>query len=144
MNTLKTQLIADMKSCMKSGDKASLMVIRYFLSGIKNFEIDNGEISDEQIINLARKEIKQLNETIVEYKTAGRDELIDEEKNKIVVMQKYLPAELSDEELKAKVASILENVEKDNFGLAMREAMKELNGKADGQRITKFVKEVLN
>lgn len=143
MSNLKSQLVKDMKNYLKAGDKSSLMVVRYFLSKVKNFEIDNGEINDEQVVDLARKEIKQLNESIVEYQKASRDDLISEEKNKITILKKYLPAELNDDELKTKIKEILKETDSDNFGLAMKAVMSQLKGKADGQRISKLVKELL-
>lgn len=143
MSNLKSQLVKDMKNYLKAGDKTSLMVVRYFLSKVKNFEIDNGEINDEQVVDLARKEIKQLNESIVEYQKANRDDLISEEKNKITILKKYLPAELNDDELKIKIKEILKETDSDNFGLAMKAVMSQLKGKADGQRISKLVKELL-
>ena len=107
-SALKTQLMSDMKSSMKSGDKARLLVIRNMLSAIKQIEVDERiELDDARVIAVLDKMSKQRRESIAQFTTAGRDDLIQIEAAELEIIQEYLPEALSDAEIEAEVENAI-------------------------------------
>ena len=145
----KEQLLADMKSAMKAKaeGKLALTVIRMARAHIRQAEIDNGhvELTDDQVIAVLRKEVKQRKETLAELADSSRDDLIEQTNAEIAVLQKYLPAELSEEEIRKVVQEIVDAMdpEQRNMGSMMKAAMAQLKGKADGKVISAIVRELL-
>lgn len=147
--SIKEQLLADMKSAMKAKaeGKLALTVIRMTRAHIRQAEIDNGhvELTDDQVIAVLRKEVKQRKETLAELADSSRDDLIEQTNAEIAVLQKYLPAELSEEEIRKVVQEIVDAMdpEQRNMGSMMKAAMAQLKGKADGKVISAIVRELL-
>ena len=147
--SIKEQLLADMKSAMKAKAKGklALTVIRMARAHIRQAEIDNGhvELTDDQVIAVLRKEVKQRKETLAELADSSRDDLIEQTNAEIAVLQKYLPAELSEEEIRKVVQEIVDAMdpEQRNMGSMMKAAMAQLKGKADGKVISAIVRELL-
>ncbi len=147
--SIKEQLLADMKSAMKAKTegKLALTVIRMARAHIRQAEIDNGhvELTDDQVIAVLRKEVKQRKETLAELADSSRDDLIEQTNAEIAVLQKYLPAELSEEEIRKVVQEIVDAMdpEQRNMGSMMKAAMAQLKGKADGKVISAIVRELL-
>lgn len=147
--TLKEQLLADMKEAMKAkaDGKIALGVIRMARAHIRQAEIDAGhvEFDDAQVLSILQKEMKQRRETLEEIAGTGRQDLIDETKAEMAVLQKYLPAELSEEEIRKAVKESVEALapEQRNMGSAMKAAMARLKGRADGKVINRIVREIL-
>lgn len=147
--SIKEQLLADMKSAMKAKaeGKLALTVIRMARAHIRQAEIDNGhvELTDDQVIAVLRKEVKQRKETLAELADSSRDDLIEQTNAEIAVLQKYLPAELSEEEIRKVVQEIVDAMEPEqrNMGSMMKAAMAQLKGKADGKVISAIVRELL-
>ena len=147
--SIKEQLLADMKSAMKAKaeGKLALTVIRMARAHIRQAEIDNGhvELTDDQVIAVLRKEVKQRKETLAELADSSRDDLIEQTNAEIAVLQKYLPAELSEVEIRKVVQEIVDAMdpEQRNMGSMMKAAMAQLKGKADGKVISAIVREVL-
>lgn len=147
--TIKEQLMADMKTAMKQREKGrtALDTIRLVRAHIRQAEIDGGhaDFDDEQVIAILRKEMKQREETLEEIKDSGRDDLIQETKAEMAVLQKYLPPEMSEEEIekvvKDTVASLDDSQKK--MGPVMKAVMARLKGKADGRKISQIVRKVL-
>ena len=147
--TIKEQLMADMKTAMKQREKGrtALDTIRLVRAHIRQAEIDGGhaDFDDEQVIAILRKEMKQREETLEEIKDSGRDDLIQETKAEMAVLQKYLPPEMSEEEIekvvKDTVASMDDSQKK--MGPVMKAVMARLKGKADGKKINQIVRKVL-
>ena len=138
-----------MKSAMKAKaeGKLALTVIRMARAHIRQAEIDNGhvELTDDQVIAVLRKEVKQRKETLAELADSSRDDLIEQTNAEIAVLQKYLPAELSEEEIRKVVQEIVDAMdpEQRNIGSMMKAAMAQLKGKADGKVISAIVRELL-
>ena len=138
-----------MKSAMKAKaeGKLALTVIRMARAHIRQAEIDNGhvELTDDQVIAVLRKEVKQRKETLAELADSSRDDLIEQTNAEIAVLQKYLPAELSEEEIRKVVQEIVDAMdpEQRNMGSMMQAAMAQLKGKADGKVISAIVRELL-
>ncbi len=100
MSDLKAKLTEDMKSAMRSGDKERLQTIRLILSAVKQQEVDTREEqSDNDIIASLTKMQKQRRESISQFESASRQDLVDKEKQELVVINEYLPAALSEEEI---------------------------------------------
>lgn len=147
--TLKEQLLADMKEAMKAkaDGKIALGVIRMARAHIRQAEIDAGhvEFDDAQVLSILQKEMKKRRETLEEIAGTDRQDLIDETKAEMAVLQKYLPAELSEEEIRKAVKESVEALapEQRNMGSAMKAAMARLKGRADGKVINRIVREIL-
>lgn len=146
--SLKQQLTEDMKTAMKARDMAKLGTIRFLMSEIKNFEIDNGEQDDAGVQKVIAKEVKKMKDAINDFSNAGRQDLVDEETAKVKVMESYLPAQLSEERLTALVQEAVNESESKEFGVVMKAAMAKVQshsdeGTADGSAISALVKKLL-
>lgn len=137
------QLIDDMKQAMKAGDKVKLSVIRFLRSEIKNYEIDHGEQDDAGIEKIVAKQVKQVKESITEYKKAGRDDLVSEEEPKLKILEEYLPEQMSDEELQVVIDEVLSTMDNPEIGPAIGQVMGKVQGKADGSKVSALVRQAL-
>ncbi len=135
-----------MKSAMKSGDKAKLEVLRFVLSSLngaqkeKSIKEPGAMLTDEETIGLLQKEAKRRKESIALFRQGNREDLAAEDEAGLAVISVYLPAEMSKEEIE-KVIDGLKAQGHTEFTVLMREAMKELKGKADGKLVGEIVKE---
>ena len=106
--TLKAQLTEDMKAAMKSGDRARLDVIRLINAAIKQREVDERIVLDAAaVLCVLEKMLKQRRATITQFEAASRNDLADKEKAEVVVIQHYMPAQLSDAEVDAAIAAAI-------------------------------------
>ena len=108
--TLKSQVEADMKSAMKAGDKLRLSALRMLLAAIKNKEVEGArarELSDDEIREVAQREMKKRADSIEAFEAAGRDELAAKERAEAEVLAAYAPEQLSEEEVDAFVDEAL-------------------------------------
>ena len=144
---LKDKILADIKQAMKDKDNFKRDALRFLHSAIKQVEIDSRkDLDDSEIIKIIQKSIKQRNDSIEQYKQADRNELIEKEQNEVTLLETYLPTQLSDDELKKEVASIISSVganSKKDIGKVMGAASQKLAGIADGARINKAAQELL-
>ena len=100
MNELKARLTEDMKTALKGGDKARLAAIRLTLAAIKQREVDERvTLDDAQVLHVLEKMLKQRRDSIVQYEAAKREDLAEQERYEISVIESYLPTQLSDAEL---------------------------------------------
>lgn len=108
MSTLKARLTEDMKSAMRGGDKSRLQTIRLILSAVKQQEVDTREEqSDDDIITSLTKMQKQRRESISQFEKAGRQDLVDKEKQELEIINEYLPEALSDDEIDSLISEAL-------------------------------------
>lgn len=147
--SIKEQLTNDMKEAMKAREvgKLRLSVIRMVRSNIKNTEInEKRELSDDDVLAVLMKEVKMRQDSLEEFKKADRQELVAQAEEEIKILQAYLPAALSDDELKAIVTEVIAAVgatcAKD-MGKVMPQVMAKAKGRADGKRINMMVRELL-
>ena len=106
--TLKERITEDMKTAMRSGEKDRLAVIRLLQAAIKQREVDERiTLDDAQITSVLEKMIKQRRESIVAFEKGARADLVAKENAEIVILQPYLPAQLSDAELDALIAEAI-------------------------------------
>lgn len=133
----------DVTIALKSGDKAVVETLRFALSELKNKAIEKRAVlTDEEVTGALSGMIKKLNDSIVQFETAGRGELSALYKNQVAILQEYLPEEISDEELEKVVKTIIEaNQElKTNLGALIGKSIGALKGKASPTRIAETVK----
>lgn len=140
---IKTQLIEDMKIAMKAKDTVKLGVIRFLRSEIKNFEIDNGDQDDKGVEKVISSQAKKIKDALNDFRAAGRNDLVVEEEAKLVILESYLPKQMSDDELRAIVSKIVDETEDKNMGKLIGAVVRAVDGKADGGRVSAMVKEKL-
>jgi uncharacterized protein YqeY len=100
MSELKARLTEDMKTSLKGGDKARLAAIRLVLAAIKQREVDERiTLDDAQVLHVLEKMLKQRRDSVAQYEAAQREDLAEQERYEIGVIEAYLPAQLSDAEL---------------------------------------------
>ncbi|MFC4765658.1 GatB/YqeY domain-containing protein [Dyella koreensis] len=106
--SLKQQLTEDMKTAMRGGDKQRLAVIRLMLAAVKQREVDERiELDDAQTLAVLEKMLKQRRDSISQYDAANRTDLADVERAEMAVIETYLPAKLSDEEVDALITAAI-------------------------------------
>ena len=102
MSTLKERITDDMKTAMRAGDKDRLGLIRMLQAAIKQREVDERiQLDDAQTLSVIEKMIKQRKESVAQFQSGGREDLVAKENAEIAVLQAYLPAQLSEAELDA-------------------------------------------
>ena len=147
-STLKPQLIADMKSSLKSGDKHRLGVVRLILAAIKQIEVDERiELDDTRILVVLDKMAKQRRESIAQFAGAGREDLVAVEESEIVIIQEYLPAALSEAEINALVEQSIESTGAasiKDMGKLMGVLKPQLQGRADMGKVSQLIKSRLS
>ena len=147
-STLKPQLIADMKSSLKSGDKHRLGVVRLILAAIKQIEVDERiELDDTRILVVLDKMAKQRRESIAQFAGAGREDLVAVEESEIVIIQEYLPAALSEAEINALVEQSIESTGAasiKDMGKLMGVLKPQLRGRADMGKVSQLIKSRLS
>jgi uncharacterized protein YqeY len=147
---IKDRLNDDLKKSLKGGDQKRVGVLRLLNTAIHNKEIEkyakskSEVLTDEEILQVLAGEAKKRRESIEIFLSGGRQDLADKEKAELMVIQEYLPKQLSWEETEKAVADILKKSGLRDFGLAMKEVMKELKGKADAKIISELVKKLLS
>ena len=134
-------LTDEMKSAMKARDAARLSAIRMLISAIKYAMVDNPGLDDDGILAVLSKEAKKRREAIEAYRSAGREEQAKGEEFELAIIESYLPKKLTEDEVRTKLAKI--NLSGKNMGEAMKLAMAELKGGAEGGVVSRIVKELL-
>ncbi|QUE32298.1 GatB/YqeY domain-containing protein [Francisella philomiragia] len=144
MSQIFDQLTLDMKESMKNKDKNRLTTIRMAMSAIKQKQIDEKvEITDEVAIAVIAKMIKQRQDSFTQYMQADRAELAEGEKKEIEILTKYMPKQLSDEEVVTIVQKAIESVgatSMKEMGKIMASVKKELAGRTDMSKVSAIVK----
>ncbi len=144
---LRQKLQDDQMTALKSGDKTKLEILRFILAQIKNKEIDKnppagGELTDEETLVVLKKVAKELKESIEAFEKGKRKDLADDSKKQLEIISFYLPAEISDEELKGEVEKIIKEnqaVFNNNQKAIIGICIKQLKLKADPGRIMKIL-----
>ncbi len=147
---LKEQLNEDLKTAMRAKDENRVGAIRMLKAAISNFEIARSlpdakdhdkPIAEAVLLGVVEKQIKQRRESIELYQKGNRPELAAKEAAEIDVLEKYLPKQLTRQEIKAEVQAIMAELGTKEFPKVMREAATRLKGRADGRMINEVVKE---
>jgi uncharacterized protein len=147
--SLEQQVMAEMKEAMKAKDEATLRGLRAIKAEIIKAKTEpgaGGEVSAEKEMSLLQKMVKQRRDSLEIYKQQGREDLAQKEEEEIRVIEKFLPKQVSPEELREAVQQIITETGASSpadMGKVMGAATKRLAGKADGKAISAVVKELL-
>jgi uncharacterized protein YqeY len=146
--SLKENINNDIKTAMKEKNNELRDALRLLASAFKQIEVDERkELSDDDIIKIIQKQVKQRNDAMTQYRDAGREDLYAKEAAEAAVFERYLPKQLSDEELVSALQAIIQNVGATSIkdiGKIMGAASKTLGATADGKRINECAKKILN
>ncbi|REJ77725.1 MAG: GatB/YqeY domain-containing protein [Acidobacteria bacterium] len=147
--SLQEKIVEDMKSAMKAKDANRLSTLRMVKATLMNKQIETGkELSDEDTIRVLNTLLKQRRDSAEQYANAGRDELAEKENAEISVIEEYLPAAASDEEIDRAVSKAVEKTGASSMrdmGAVMKAALAELSGKTvDGKAVSEAVKNKLS
>ena len=145
--TLLSTLNDDMKTAMKAKDKETLQVIRMLKASIQNEQIKKGaDLNEEEELTVLSREMKQRRDSLTEFEKADRTDLAGKVKGEIAIVEKYLPAQLDEAEIRQIVAGAIEKTGASSpkeFGKVMGAVMPQVKGKADGNQVNAIVKELL-
>ena len=145
--SLKQRLTDDMKAAMKSGDKASLAVIRLINAAIKQKEVDERiELDDAAVSAVLDKMVKQRRDSVTQYEAASREDLAQVERDEIVVIERYIPAKMGEAEILAAIESAITETGATgpaDMGKLMGPLKAKLAGQADMGQVSALVKKRL-
>lgn len=145
---MKQNLLNDLVNAMKNQDKETLSVLRMVKGAIQLEEINKkSELSDEDFIGVISKQIKTRKESIVEFEKAGRNDLIEQTQKEIEILNKYMPEQLSEEEVLKIIDEAFNTVNpktQSDMGKLMGFVTPKLKGKADMSFVSKTIKEKLS
>lgn len=148
MSDLQKQIQGSVISAMKSGEKERLKIIRLMTSAMKQIEVDERiELDDARIIAILDKMVKQRRESISQFKTAGRDDLVKQENYEIDIIQEFLPQALSEEEVDAIVTQAIEQTGASSIkdmGKVMGLVKPQIIGRADMGEVSGRIKSTLS
>jgi hypothetical protein len=143
MSTLIEKIDQDYLDAYKNHDAQQVSVLRLLKSAVKNAEIERKHpLSNEEIISIIQKEIKQGNEAILEYEKGNRQELVEKEKSEINILSAYLPKQLSDKELDKIISDtikVLDEKERNRPGQIIGLVMSKIQGRAPGNLVSQLV-----
>ncbi|MGP4061663.1 GatB/YqeY domain-containing protein [Halobacillus litoralis] len=147
--TITDRLTQDMKIAMKARDKERLSTIRMVKASMQNEAIKLGKdsLSEEEELTVLSREVKQRNDSLHEFKEAGREDLVEGLEREIEILQVYMPKQLTDEELRQIVQETVQEVgatSKSDMGKVMSAVMPKVKGKADGTKVNKLVLQQLS
>ena len=147
MSLLET-LRKDMFSATKEGKSTKADILKMAIAAIKNAEIEKGgALDDKEIVKVLRKEVKKIQDSIAQFTTMGRQDLVDRETKQLEVLQEYLPKQMSEEEIKKVVKAKIVELEAEgmkDFGKVMGVVMKELAEQAEGCIVKDIIESLLN
>ncbi|MGZ5207901.1 MAG: GatB/YqeY domain-containing protein [Sulfuricurvum sp.] len=145
--TLKETITNDIKTAMKEKNNALRDALRLLSSAMKQIEVDERkELSDDDVIKIIQKQVKQRNDAMTQYRDAGREDLYEKEASEAAIYETYLPQQLSDEELEIALRAIISETgaaSMKEIGKVMGAASKRLGSRADGKRINECAKKIL-
>jgi hypothetical protein len=145
--SLKEKISEDMKAAMRAKESGKLATVRLILAAIKQKEVDERiELSDEQVLVVIEKMIKQRKDSITQFEAGGRQDLADIEKAEMAVLSAYMPAQMSAAEVQAEVAAAVAQVGAtgaQDMGKVMGVLKSKLAGRADMTAVSAAVKAAL-
>lgn len=145
---MKNRIIEDIKSAMKSQDKVALSVVRMLKSDIQLAELNKkSELNDDEIVAIVSKQIKMRKDSIKEFEKGNRNDLIEQSKQEIEILEKYLPEQLTEEEVVGIINDVFGKVNptsQSDMGKIMGVLTPLVKGKTDMGIVSKIVKEKLS
>ena len=144
MSSLLARLQQDLNTARKAGDKAAVTVLGTTIADVKNREIElRRDAVDEEVVEVLRKSIKRRREAIDLYVSAKRDDLAGTERAEMTTLERYLPAQVADEEIRAAVLGAIEGGAA-NIGAVMGRVVPQFKGRAEGSTINRVAREELS
>lgn len=154
---LQEKLNADLKEALKTGDTLKVSTLRFLLAAVHNREIElrgsGKKLTDEEILGVIGKQVKQHRESVESFEKGGRPELVEKEKAELAILQSYLPQQLGEEEIRSRVKEAIEQsafakasadrLSNKDMGTVMKAVMPPLKGQADGAVVRRVVEEEL-
>lgn len=145
---LLDQIQSDLATAQKARDQLKVDTLRFLLGAAFDLQIEKyppsrgGSLNNADVQSVIVKQVKTHQESIEMFEKAGRKDLVDRENAELTILQSYLPAQISEDEIRAKVTEIKAKNPRADFGTMMKLAMAELRGQADGSLVAKLVKEM--
>jgi uncharacterized protein YqeY len=148
MNELMQRLQAEYRDALRARDTEKVSTLRLLFARAKNAAIEQRveEVDEPALQRLIQKEVKEREESVEQFRRGGRTELVERDEHALALLRGYLPAELSDDEIREVVRRVIAETGaagKAGMGKVMRPVMAELRGQADGQRVNRIVLEEL-
>ena len=144
---LKEKLNEDLKKYMKEKNTLALNTVRLVIAEIKNKEVEkNSEITDEEILQIIRKQIKMREDSIQQFRSANREDLAEKEAQELEILKNYLPEDLTDEELDKTIQETIKELNassKKDFGRVIKEVIQKVQGRADNKKISELISKKL-
>ncbi|HPX51696.1 MAG: GatB/YqeY domain-containing protein [Desulfomonilia bacterium] len=138
---------SDLGKAMKAGEKQKVSCLRMIMSAFKYKQVElKHELSEQDQIQILRTQMKQVNESLDQYKQGGREDLAAAEEQNLAILKSYLPEQLSDEEITSVARRIISETSatKKDFGLVMKKTMAEVGAQADGKKVNSIVSQLLH
>ncbi|HOE73983.1 MAG: GatB/YqeY domain-containing protein [Desulfomonilia bacterium] len=138
---------SDLGKAMKAGDKQKVSCLRMIMSAFKYKQVElKHELSEQDQVQILRTQIKQVRESLDQYKQGGREDLASVEEQNLAILKSYLPEQLSDEAIAAIVKRIISETSatKKDFGMVMKKTMAEVGAQADGKKVNSIVSQLLH
>lgn len=147
--TLKEKINSDLVAAMKAKEETKLSALRMLKAAIMKFEVSGKEkkdAGDDEVLQIVGKEVKQRKDSIEAYQKGNRGDLAEKEETEMKILQSYLPAQLSEEELRDLIKQVVNQTgatSKADFGKVIGAVMAQVKGKAEGQIVSRLVGEML-
>ena len=146
-NAYMKRIQEDLKAAVKAQDRVRVSTLRMLLSALKNAELEEREeLTEETELAVLSSYARRIKESIVEFEKGDRDDLVVKEKAELEIVMRYLPEQLSDEEIEIEVKKVIEDVNAEgpkDMGRVMGEMMKRFKGRVDGKSVNRIVSELL-
>lgn len=145
---MRERIEQDYIAAVKARDASVVSILRMLRAALKNTEIEKkAELEDDGVIDVIGKEVKKLKDALESFEQAGREDLIDQTKGELEILGKYMPEEMSDDDLRVIVSEkrkVMGDLTQADFGRLMKEVMAEVKGRAQGNKVSAMVKEELS
>lgn len=145
---IREKIMADVKNAMRDKDQLKLNALRFLQAAIKNREIElrPGTISADDVMGVIKKLVKQRKESIEQYQSAGRQDLVDQEASELKIMEAYLPAQMGREQIDKLVVEVITATGAKSIkdmGTVMKEVIARAQGTADNKTVSEIIKSKL-
>ncbi|MDZ4661000.1 MAG: GatB/YqeY domain-containing protein [Pseudomonadota bacterium] len=147
--SIRNKILEDIKTAMKGRDQVTLDTLRFLNSAIKNKEMEAGAtaLTDNDVLAVLKKSVKQRNESIEQFQKAGRTDLVDSEKAGLAILEKYLPQAMGRDQIEKIVTEVITSLNANSIkqmGAVMKEVQAKCQGTADGKLVSEIVKAKLS
>lgn len=145
---LKDRLEKDLRDALRNKDEQRKATLRLVLAAIKNAEIDKrGELEEGELLAVLSKQAKQRRESAAQFAEGGREDLVAQEERELEIIEEYIPAQLSEEEIEARAREVIQEIgatTPSQMGDVMRVLMPQMKGRADGRLVNTIVTAILS